>query len=77
LDGIEMDMTNSTGSAINEPIEEILDASSLEGWEGEGWLAPSLGRLVVLGVIVLGLLSGFGAVRTAWGFMEHIWGGGR
>ena len=48
--------------------------SGPEGWEGEGWLAPSLGRLIVLGVVVLGVLSGFGAVRTAWGFFEHASG---
>jgi len=46
-----------------------------EGWEGEGWLASSLGRVVVMGVIVLGALSGFGAVRTALNFYEQIRGG--
>jgi hypothetical protein len=46
-----------------------------EGWEGEGWLASSLGRVVVLGVVVLGALSGFGAVRTALNFYEQIQGG--
>jgi hypothetical protein len=46
-----------------------------EGWEGEGWLASSLGRVVVLGVVVLGALSGFGAVRTALNFYEQIKGG--
>jgi hypothetical protein len=46
-----------------------------EGWEGEGWLASSLGRVVVMGVIVLGALSGFGAVRTALNFYEQIKGG--
>jgi hypothetical protein len=46
-----------------------------EGWEGEGWLASSLGRVVVLGVVVLGALSGFGAVRTALNFYENIQGG--
>lgn len=46
-----------------------------EGWEGEGWLASSLGRVVVLGVVVLGALSGFGALRTALNFFENIHGG--
>lgn len=46
-----------------------------EGWEGEGWLASSLGRVVVLGVVVLGALSGFGALRTALNFFENIRGG--
>jgi hypothetical protein len=32
-----------------------------------------LGRVVVLGVVVMGALSGLGAVRTAWMFLE---GGG-
>jgi hypothetical protein len=36
--------------------------------EWSGWLAPCLGRVVVLGVIALGGLSGFGAVRTTWTF---------
>lgn len=39
--------------------------------DGSGWLAPALGRVVVLGVIVLGALSGFGAVRSAWAFYLH------
>jgi hypothetical protein len=46
--------------------------SSGEDWEGEGWLAASLGRVVVLGIVALAGLSGFGAVRTAWNFMEHL-----
>lgn len=48
-----------------------------EGWEGGGWLAPSLGRVVVLGVVVLGALSGFGAVRTAWNFLDHMTSGSK
>ena len=28
----------------------------------------------MLGVVILGALSGFGAVRTAWGFFEHASG---
>jgi hypothetical protein len=51
--------------------------SGPEGWEGSGWLASSLGRVIVLGVVVLGALSGFGAVRTAWGFFEHAAGASR
>lgn len=31
-----------------------------------------MGRVVVLGIVVLGGLSGFGAVRTAWVFLEHM-----
>jgi hypothetical protein len=50
-------------------------AEGPEGWEGEGWFASSLGRVVVLGVVVLGALSGFGAVRTALNFYETIQGG--
>lgn len=40
--------------------------SDTETWSG--WLAPAFGRVVVMGVIVLGGLSGFGAVRTTWAF---------
>ena len=40
----------------------------------EGWLAPSLGRLVVLGVVILSGLSGFAAVRTVWNFYEQVRG---
>ena len=43
-----------------------------EDWEGDGWLSSALGRVVVLGVVALAGLSGFGAVRTAWNFVEHI-----
>lgn len=52
--------------------EELTDDGTKEGWEGEGWLASSMGRVIVLGIIVLGGLSGFGAVRTAWNFIEHL-----
>jgi hypothetical protein len=51
-------------------------ASGREGWEEGGWLASSMGRVVVLGVLILGSLSGFGAVRTAWTFCEHLLTGG-
>nr|WVH01961.1 golgi pH regulator [Naematelia aurantialba] len=63
-------------SSIDEAIAKWTE-SGPEGWEGEGWLAPSLGRLVALGVIVLATLSGFGAARTAWGFFEHASAGTR
>jgi hypothetical protein len=42
-----------------------------EDWQRGGWLEPSLGRVVVCGIIIMGALSGFGAVRTAWGFYEN------
>lgn len=59
------------------PVEQapISWTEGPEGWEGEGWLASSLGRVVVLGVVVLGALSGFGALRTALNFFENIHGG--
>ncbi|ORY32871.1 Abscisic acid G-protein coupled receptor-domain-containing protein [Naematelia encephala] len=63
-------------SSIDEAIAKWTE-SGPEGWEGEGWLAPSLGRLVALGVVVLATLSGFGAARTAWGFFEHASAGTR
>lgn len=52
--------------------EEVTQDGTKEGWEGEGWLASTMGRVIVLGIIVLGGLSGFGAVRTAWNFGEHL-----
>jgi hypothetical protein len=73
-------LENNTSIRNEETLDQALvhwSTSGPEGWEGGGWLASSLGRVVVLGVVVLGGLSGFGAVRTAWDFMEHIWGGGR
>ena len=71
---------NNTGIEVDTPIPSPLPGSvswteGPEGWEGEGWLASSLGRVVVLGVVVLGALSGFGAVRTALNFYEQIRGG--
>ena len=66
-----------------EPTSRFKDAamnswsSGPEGWEGGGWLAPSLGRVVVLGVVVLGGLSGLGAVRSAWEYIEHAVGKSR
>jgi hypothetical protein len=44
--------------------------SQQQMWRKGGWLEPSLGRVVVCGVVVLGGLSGLGAVRTAWNFIE-------
>jgi hypothetical protein len=52
-------------------ITTVRRDTSGEDWEGEGWLASSLGRVVVLGIVALAGLSGFGAVRTAWNFVEH------
>lgn len=71
LDGtpIEGEAVDSAGSGTVSWTE------GPEGWEGEGWLASSLGRVVVLGVVVLGALSGFGALRTALNFFENIQGG--
>lgn len=45
-----------------------------EGWEGGGWLESSLGRVVVLGVVVIAGLSGIGAVVTAWDYLEQAAG---
>lgn len=44
--------------------------SQQQMWRKGGWLEPSLGRVVVCGVVVLGGLSGLGAVRTSWNFIE-------
>lgn len=38
---------------------------------------PSLGRVVVLGVLIMASLSGIGAVKTAWDYLERAAGGGR
>lgn len=51
--------------------------SGPEGWESGGWLAPSLGRVVVLGVLVIAGLSGIGAVVTAWDYLEEAAGAKR
>ncbi|WVQ67291.1 uncharacterized protein L199_005486 [Kwoniella botswanensis] len=72
---LEVDDPSSTASTIDEAIVQW-STSGPEGWEQGGWLAPSLGRVVVLGVLVLGSLSGFGAVRSAWNFFEHAIGAG-
>ena len=48
------------------------DGDGVEDWASwAGWVAPAMGRLVFMGVICLGGLSGFGAVRTAWMFYER------
>lgn len=48
------------------------DGDGVEDWASwAGWVAPAMGRLVFMGVICLGGLSGFGAVRTAWMFWER------
>ncbi|KAK4685669.1 hypothetical protein P7C73_g4469, partial [Tremellales sp. Uapishka_1] len=71
----EDDLDPSSTMTLDDAIVSW-STSTPEGWEGGGWLAPSLGRVVVLGVVVLGALSGLGAVRTAWGFIEHAAGSG-
>jgi hypothetical protein len=48
----------------------------MDDWEGGGWLAASLGRVVVLGVLIMASLSGIGAVKTAWDYLEQAAGGG-
>ncbi|ORX35751.1 Abscisic acid G-protein coupled receptor-domain-containing protein [Kockovaella imperatae] len=52
------------------PYLTAVDADST-GWH---WLSPLLGRLLVLGIVSLAGLSGYGAVRTAWIFYEHARG---
>ena len=37
-------------------------------------LAAALSRLAVLGTVMLGLLSGFGAVSTSWGYFPFVCG---
>jgi hypothetical protein len=56
----------------DEPAVALFDEtmSNQEGWQKGGWLEPSLGRVLACGVVVLGGLSGLGAVRTAWNFVE-------
>ncbi|WRT66521.1 uncharacterized protein IL334_003480 [Kwoniella shivajii] len=72
---LDVDDPSSTATTIDEAIVQW-STSGPEGWEQGGWLAPSLGRVVVLGVLILGSLSGFGAVRSAWNFFEHAIGAG-
>ncbi|OWT40322.1 hypothetical protein C362_01941 [Cryptococcus neoformans Bt1] len=73
---MDVEDPSSTASSIDEAIVQW-STSGPEGWEQGGWLAPSLGRVVVLGVVILGSLSGFGAVRSAWNFFEHRRAGSR
>ncbi|OWZ78966.1 hypothetical protein C365_02615 [Cryptococcus neoformans Bt85] len=73
---MDVEDPSSTASSIDEAIVQW-SISGPEGWEQGGWLAPSLGRVVVLGVVILGSLSGFGAVRSAWNFFEHRRAGSR
>jgi hypothetical protein len=35
-------------------------------------LTNALSRLIIVGTIVLGLLSGFGAISNAWGFIPFL-----
>ncbi|ODO09120.1 hypothetical protein I350_02720 [Cryptococcus amylolentus CBS 6273] len=73
---LDVDDPSATAATLDEAIVQW-STSGPEGWEQGGWLAPSLGRVVVLGIVVLGGLSGFGAVRTAWNFFEHHRAGGK
>lgn len=57
-------------SELDPPQVEVSTAESA-AWSRGGWLEPSLGRVVVCGVVVLGLLSGYGAIRTAYMFYEN------
>ena len=68
------DGTHADGDEDEYTYEEYQYAfeyySQQQMWRKGGWLEPSLGRVVVCGVVVLGGLSGLGAVRTAWNFIE-------
>lgn len=68
--------SNGTVSGIGEALVEW-STSGPEGWEGGGWLASSLGRVVVLGIVVIAGLSGVGAIVTAWDYLEQARGAGR
>lgn len=64
-------------TAANGTLEDAIvqwSTSGPEGWEGGGWLESSLGRVVVLGVVVIAGLSGIGAVVTAWDYLEQAAG---
>lgn len=63
------DADNATDPSREDAGER--DDGVQEDWQRGGWLEPSLGRVVVCGIIIMGALSGFGAVRTAWGFYEN------
>lgn len=64
------------GAGGNSTLEDAIVqwSSGPEGWEGGGWLESSLGRVVVLGVVVIAGLSGIGAVVTAWDYLEQAAG---
>ncbi|WOO81159.1 Golgi pH regulator [Vanrija pseudolonga] len=68
--------SNGTVAGIGEALVEW-STSGPEGWEGGGWLASSLGRVVVLGIVVIAGLSGVGAIVTAWDYLEQARGAGR
>ena len=46
------------------PLPPVLKASDT--------FTAALARLVVLGTIILGVLSGFGAVSSAWGYLPFM-----
>lgn len=58
-------------SELDPPLMEEPAAAEAVAWSRGGWLEPSLGRVVVCGVVALGLLSGYGAIRTAYMFNEN------
>ncbi|KAF9559011.1 hypothetical protein CPC08DRAFT_709138 [Agrocybe pediades] len=45
------------------PLPSSIEASNLD------WTEATLSRLIILGTIVLGLLSGFGAVSSSWQYL--------
>lgn len=75
LPATEADAAAAT-AGVNSTIEDAIVqwSSGREGWEGGGWLESSLGRVVVLGVVVIAGLSGIGAVVTAWDYLEQAAG---
>ncbi|KAK2460368.1 hypothetical protein APHAL10511_007533 [Amanita phalloides] len=42
------------------------------GLASSNFLTSALSRLIILGTIILGLLSGFGAISNAWGFIPFL-----
>ncbi len=42
------------------------------GLASQDALTNAISRLIILGTIVLGVLSGFGAVSNAWGFLPFL-----
>ena len=51
------------------PLPEALSDSVSQTWMG-----TTFARLVLLGVVLLGGLSGYGSVTTAWGYFPFICG---